>query len=296
MSLAPGPRPLSAWSLAHPGVLSVFHAWSPGSSETQESLHWTSHLTWGLGPVNSLLCRPRADRGWDEEESWQVAVACLSAAAASGAPSPWAALPTQLCSPPARYPGHLGGRRRTGRAGWGPAAPACPRPRRHPGVGSEGWGLCPQSGSPLKCPGPHLHPGHHRWRSLPVRPEPSPLLGRVLGFGSKCSRRTARATVGASGTWKRPALLSTGVGAWREEADSVLKRSSFTWDPHTTLQPPQELSGSKIFRSRSFGFYSINSLAHFSDLALFYFIFPLLWLQTGWRGKRKKEGNPDNLL
>ena len=77
---------------------------------------------------------------------------------------------------PRPYPGHCGGRRKTGCAGWGPAAPACPRPRRHPGVGSEGWGLCPQSGSPLKGPGPHLDPGHHRWRSLPVRPGPSRFL------------------------------------------------------------------------------------------------------------------------
>ena len=38
--------------------------------------------------------------------------------------------------------------------------------------------------APVKWPSPHLRLGHH-WRSLPVRPGPSPLLGRVLGFGSR---------------------------------------------------------------------------------------------------------------
>ena len=68
--------------------------------------------------------------------------------------------------------------------------------------------------------------------------------------------------------------------------DSVLKRSSFTRDPHTTLQPPQEPSGSKIFRSRSFGFYSLNFLAHFPDLALFY-VSPSLVTDRVKRQKRK---------
>lgn len=248
----------------------------------------SSHLSGGSGPSTHFCASPRADRGWGEK-SWEVALGCLSTAAASGAPSLWATLLSQECSPPSGSPGHRGRCRRTGLTGVGSsyrlrsrAVPVCPRPWWHPWVGSEGWRLCPQSDSPVKCPSRHLLLGHH-WRSLPVRPGPSPLRGCVLGFGSSVPGGHPSSSGGLGDV-----LLCWAQG-WAHggrKRNSVLKCSSFTWDPHTTLQPPQEPSGSKIFRSRSFNFYSINFLAHFPDLALFSFS-PSLVTDRVKRQKRK---------
>lgn len=149
--------------------------------------------------------------------------------------------------------------------------------------------------------------GERRLKTLPAKqlpcemPKPAPAPGAPLavtpsaagaqpaswmctGIWFKCSRRTPEPQWRP---WGRAALLSSGVGTWiGRKRNSVLKRSSFTWDPHTTLQPPQEPSGSKTFRSRSFNFFSINFLAHFPDLALFSFS-PSLVTDRVKRQKRK---------